>query len=161
MNKLYIKPSELIYDHDGGLPTDVADKMLEFHIMPVNQIRIDAGYPITASKRSGYRSKEHEAKKGRTPAPDRDWSRHTYMPIKIHDPFGKGATDWRTSNLRNMKDFGGRLISGTQYARICYYPNHNFFHCDYKFETRGQRLFIAGADGWTQVDRTGFINSIK
>ena len=158
--KLYIKPSELIIDHTGGLPTHVADKMMIFHILPVNTIRFRAGYAITASDRSGYRSKEHEIKKGRRPTPNKDWSRHTYEPELTSDPEGKGATDWRTVDLRNMKDFARKLIDDTDYSRLCYYPDMNFIHSDYKHESRGKRLFLATADGWKQMERNEFIDII-
>lgn len=160
--KLYIFPSELIIDADGGLPTDVADRMMQFHIMPVNQIRHEAGYGITASERSGYRSKQHEKRQGRAPRDySNDWSRHTYYPHPTTDPEGKGATDWRTVRLENMPDFARRLADGTSYARLCYYPDNGFIHCDYKYEAGGRKYYIAGETGWRQVTRETFLKSIR
>lgn len=160
--KLYIKPSELIFDHSAGLPADVADRMLEFHILPVNRIRRIAGYGITASQNSGYRTKQHEISKGRQPKnQNEDWSRHTYQPHPEFDPEGKGATDWRPVDLSNMSDFAWRMVEMTNYSRLCYYPDQNFIHSDFKHESRGRRLFIASSGGWKQTDKDGFFNAIR
>ena len=48
------------------IPEEVADKLLHYHILPMQKVRDILGIPITASEKSGYRSEKWEHSKGRS-----------------------------------------------------------------------------------------------
>ena len=114
-NKLYFTVSELcIVSRD--VPLDVADKLLKYHIWPMNEIRKELGTPIWASESSGYRPKWYEKQRGRSGK-----SQHCFE--------GKGAVDWTAYRITELLKL---LLDKSPYTRICYYPNNRFIHCDYK-----------------------------
>lgn len=145
--ELWIKPSELIRDPHHPVSVKIQDKMLEYHIFPVNAIRDAVEFPIWASSKSGYRPKGWERRQGREPDGVRrlHWSRHTYEPCP-GDPEGKGATDW-TCSKENRLTLARRLRDETDYNRIALYSWG--FHCDYK-DVNGFQLILS--DGWEPVD---------
>ena len=100
------------------IPEDVADKILKWHIIPMQRVRDKFKNAIWPSLESGYRSEKWEKKRGRSGN-----SQHTFK--------GKGAVDWTCQNFKNNKnkllDF---IIEETDYTRIAVY--NSFIHCDYK-----------------------------
>ena len=121
---LYIDISELVIDPDAPLPLGVADKLLKYHIWPVNKIRQKLGVPVTASLNSGYRSIEWEKAHGRSGN-----SQHTFQD--------KGAVDWTSEDLDALERL---LISDTNYTRITRYSG--FIHCDFKETSNGKRQYF-------------------
>jgi hypothetical protein len=130
--------------------------MLEYHILPVNKIRDAEGFPIWASKKSGYRPKAWEEARGRRPDGVRriEWSRHTYDP-GMGDPEGKGATDWTCAKEHRLT-LARRLRDETDYIRIALYSWG--FHCDYK-DINGRQLIIG--NGWEPVEWEAFKANIN
>lgn len=117
------------------IPEDVADKILLFHIIPMNRVRENMGIPIWPSQKSGYRPIAWEKSKGREGN-----SQHTYK--------GKGATDWTCHDFANNKDvLIENIVSLTEYTRICLYDT--FVHCDYASITR--KFYKNTPKGWELV----------
>ena len=119
------KISEFCLTGDS-VPIDVADKLLQHHIVPMLSVREKLKSPITASQKSGYRPTWYEILKGRLRG-----SQHCFKT--------KGAIDW-TCNKSLIKKMISLMITYTDYTRICYYPNKNFVHADYK-ATDGKRYY--------------------
>lgn len=122
--KLNFVPSE--FNITGkAIPEDVADKLLKWHICPMQDVRDELGYSIWASQESGYRPVSWEKSHGRSGN-----SQHTFK--------GKGAVDWTCKNFNdNKKEFLKSIIRHTDYTRIAIY--NSFIHCDYKQTISGQR----------------------
>lgn len=119
---------------DDPVPQEVATKLLEYHIIPMNKVRELLNRPITASQRSGYRPKAYELSKGRSGN-----SQHTFQHL--------GAVDWTAGNIDKLLEL---MIRYTDYTRIAYYPVNHFIHADYKGNTR--MLFTSTPDSrWTFV----------
>ena len=157
--KIYIKPSELILNHTAPVPVPVQDKILIYHIAPVNRIRQALGFPIWASQRSGYRTKIHEVAFGRGLLADgsgsrKEWSRHTFEPCPS-DPEGKGAVDW-TCDMKYRGELGLALWKHTEYHRVAVYPWG--FHADYKKVTPDRQLLIGSS--WEPVELEKFMEEI-
>jgi len=110
--------NEFLIERNKEIPVDVADKIYNYHIIPMLNIRHKLGFPIYPSKRSSYRSKEWELSHGRLGG-----SQHCFVD--------KGATDWTCSNFKQNKSlFLSELIKHSEYTRIAIYDT--FIHCDYK-----------------------------
>lgn len=129
--KSHIKPSELNISGDP-IPNDVADKMVEFHIIPMNAVREALGLPVWASEKSGWRPFWWEKKNGRDGT-----SQHVFLE--------KGAVDWTCQNFQQNKDkFLKLIIELSVYTRIAVYAT--FIHCDYKPTKSGKReLYTSNA----------------
>ncbi len=115
------------------IPEDVADKILEFHIIPGNRVREAINIPMWPSAKSGYRPLEWEKSRGRSGN-----SQHVYK--------GHGATDWTCADFsKNLDLLLGALIEHTDYSRFAIYDT--FIHCDYAglerwvFNNRWERLY--------------------
>jgi hypothetical protein len=122
----YIKPSELNISGDP-IPNEVADKMVEYHIIPMNAVRAALGLPVLASEKSGWRPLWWEKNNGRDGS-----SEHIYN--------GMGAVDWTCQDFQKNKDkFLKLIIELTEYTRISIYAT--FIHCDYKPTKSGRREF--------------------
>jgi hypothetical protein len=107
------------------IPEDVADKILKWHISPMQEVRNELGYSIWASQKSGYRPTTWEKSKGRSGN-----SQHTFK--------NKGAVDWTCKDYSNNKnEFLESIIKHTDYTRIAIY--NSFIHCDYKETNSGKR----------------------
>lgn len=119
----YIKPSELNISGDP-IPNEVADKMVEYHIIPMNAVRAALGLPVLASEKSGWRPLWWEKiTEGMEAA-------NTYI------------TEWAQliglAKIFKNKDKFLKLISElTSYNRIAVYAT--FIHCDYKATKSGRR----------------------
>ena len=130
--KLDFNISELVIT-GNSIPLDVADKLLQYHILPMQEVRNGftnnvlndeekETFYITASLKSGYRPKQYEISKGRSGN-----SQHTFQ--------GKGAVDWTCYDFNRFKhDLIHYIIHKTDYTRIAVY--NSFVHCDYKGEER-------------------------
>lgn len=102
---------------------EVADKLYQFHIIPMQKVREELGVWITASDNSGYRPKWWEFKKRRD-----GLSQHTYIDEWLN---GSGAVDWTCEDFSFNQDLLlALIIKHTKYTRICIY--NGFIHCDYK-----------------------------
>ncbi len=115
---------------------DVADKILEHHIVPMQKVRDKYGAPIWPSQKSGYRSVQWEKSRGRSGN-----SQHTFK--------GKGAVDWTASDLDKLEKL---IIEHTDYTRIARY--NTFIHCDYKAKGERQYFKSDSRSRWT------FINNV-
>lgn len=119
------------------LPIQVATKLLEYHITPMNKVRRELGIPITASLKSGYRTVKWEKAHGRNGN-----SQHTFK--------GKGAVDWTCEDFENNKTkLLNLIINNTGYTRMAIYKG--FIHCDYK-KTNGWRREVyksTASSQWT------------
>ena len=129
--------SELCITPDP-VPQDVADKLVEFHILPMMKVRADLNMPIWASLKSGYRPEAYELKQGR-----KGTSEHTFKT--------RGAVDWTTRDFKNTKErFKDSIIRNTKYTRICIYGG--FIHCDYKPTLSGKReLYKSDGKYWSLI----------
>lgn len=128
----------------------LADKVLNFHLFPLNDIRTTLGMPIHI--RSGYRPVWFEKTKGR----DGD-SQHCYR--------AKGATDCSLEkhSEANNKPPGDwahffKLLKESPYKRIAYYPDKRFFHLDYKSETR---QYFINKQGWHSIGANELVRLIS
>lgn len=122
---LHFRISDFCID-PGPIPQDIADKILLHHIEPAEKTRVMLGQPIWPSQKSGYRSFEHEKENGRS-----GYSEHCFMKM--------GAVDW-TTHKEHIERLIQILRESSPYTRVCYYPNNNFIHCDYK--ARKKQFFI-------------------
>ena len=115
------------------IPEDVADKILEYHLIPGNRVRNKLGFAIWPSVKSSYRPRKWELSKGREGN-----SQHTFK--------AEGATDWTCLDFDNNLDlFLKTLIKETSYRRFAVYDT--FIHCDYAgldrwvFNSKWERLY--------------------
>lgn len=117
----------------------VANMILE-HIKEVLPFRLSTGIPLTASKRSGYRSFNYELSKHRS-----GLSQHTFTERK-----GKyGAVDWTCINKSKNPLLLEHLINDSGYTRIAYNEINGviiYIHCDYK-EVDKRQLFNYNSNG--------------
>jgi len=100
------------------IPEGVADKILQYHIIPMNIVRDKLGVPIYPSVKSGFRPLWWELENNRSGE-----SEHVFV--------NDGATDWTCINFhRHKNELLELIIKHTRYTRIAVYDT--FFHCDYK-----------------------------
>ncbi len=132
MMKLNFSISEFNISGEA-IPEDVADKILKWHVQPMQDVRDSLKQAVWPSQESGYRSVKWEKSKGRSGN-----SQHTFK--------GKGAVDWTCKDFSTNKDrFLELIIKHTDYTRIAVY--NSFIHCDYKHTSDGQRqLFTSTPD---------------
>lgn len=126
---LKIVISELVITGET-IPIEIADKLLKYHLWPMNKVRHVLGKPIWASDNSGYRPECYEKQKKRSGN-----SEHTFKDES------KGAVDWTTSS-GYLVDLLNLIFQYTNYTRICYYPDRGFIHCDYKHRVQNERQFF-------------------
>jgi len=109
----------------NSIPETIADRILKWHILPMQSVRNNLGFAIWASQKSGYRSKSWELSKGRSGN-----SQHCFID--------KGAVDWTCLNFQaNKGKLLKQIIQETSYTRLAVY--NSFIHCDYKQTASGQR----------------------
>ena len=114
-NELYFSISELCIV-SKEIPQHVANKLLRYHIWPMQEIRKELDMPVYASQASGYRPEWYEKARGRSGN-----SQHCFK--------GKGAVDWSSYDMDGLLKL---LLDKSEYTRICLYENNRFIHCDYK-----------------------------
>lgn len=127
-NKLYFSISELCIT-PKEIPLSVADKLLKYHIHPMNALRAELGYPVWASQSSGFRPEWYELQRGRSGK-----SQHCFLE--------KGAIDWTSYRINDLLKL---LLDKSNYSRICYYENNRFIHCDYKNEEKGRFFYTCSS----------------
>lgn len=115
------------------IPEDVADKLLHFHILPLQAVRNKLNLPIKVSKKSGYRSKEWELAHNRPGT-----SQHCFID--------KGAVDLTCEDLDKLEE---HLILYSPYMRIARYET--FIHCDYAASTRQYFVYNKDEKKWDYV----------
>jgi len=112
----------------GEIPSDVAQKILDWHMIPMSYVRELLGIKIWASQKSCWRPVWWEHSKGRSGN-----SQHCFK--------GKGATDWTCENFVYNKDkLLKAIIENTDYTRMCVYDT--FIHCDYKETKNNKRILF-------------------
>jgi len=118
---------------DGNtIPTEVADKLLKYHIPILQDIRNELGLPIIISEKSGYRPYGYEKSEGRSGT-----SEHCFA--------GKGAVDIECSLVYSTVLLD--MLKESAYTRVCYYPNSRFIHCDFK-ATEKQYFVCSNGSNW-------------
>jgi hypothetical protein len=139
--KLYFTISE--FNISGKpIPEAVADKILEYHIVPLQAVREAHGKPIYVSQNSGYRSLEWEKSKGRSGESEHCFGEQENGTFNED----KGAVDLRSEDLDRLES---DLIEHSPYTRICRYKS--FIHCDYKPQER--ILYKNTPKGWQRVKK--------
>lgn len=127
---LFAKLKELIVTGRKTIELEVADKLYQFHIIPMHPVRKELGVWVTASLKSGYRPKWWEIKKKRSGN-----SQHIFKDDWIN---GSGAIDWTCDDFDLKKNiFLALIIKYTNYTRMAIYEG--FIHCDYKPTPSGKR----------------------
>ena len=135
---LFATLKEFIITQPKTVALEIADKLYQFHIIPMQKVRDELGVWATASARSGYRPRWWEKNKGRSAT-----SQHVFEEEWIN---GSGAIDWTCKDFQENKDkFLELIIKHTNYTRMCVYDS--FIHCDFK-DTPGnvRQLFEYGYD---------------
>lgn len=121
---------ELIIENRKTIDLEIADKLYQFHILPMQSVRQELGFLITASLKSGYRSRGYELRKGRSGN-----GQHTFEDNWEN---GSGAIDWTCKDFKyNKWHLVNSIIRNTEYTRIAVY--NGFVHCDYKPTKSGKR----------------------
>jgi len=131
--KSFFKIENMVID-GNTVPLDVADKLREYHIQPMESVRHQLGSAVWASEKSGYRHEQWEKHHGRSGN-----SEHCFK--------GPGAVDWKTEQCK-MDELYRLILEHTNYTRICRYPT--FLHCDYKSDER--QLFTSDGGKWVKVN---------
>lgn len=109
---------------DDAIPQIIADKIM-VHVNIGNAVAKNIGAPVWPSMKSGYRPYKYETSRGRSGS-----SQHCFR--------GQGAVDW-TCDRSQAEALVAELIK-SPYNRVCYYPNNNFVHADFK--SAGKHFFI-------------------
>lgn len=111
------------------IPVIIADRILKFHLIPLNNTQECVWFDIAVSnksRKSCYRPFSWEIKKGRTGK-----SQHTFGQRLSKILNHKGACDITCENFKENKDALLRaLIQNTGYLRFSMYAT--FIHADYK-----------------------------
>ena len=120
------------------IPLNIADKLLLYHIVPMQKVRDILKKPITASLKSGFRPYDWEIANNRSGK-----SQHCFGQNKngTIDYNAKGAVDWTSEDLDKLEKL---IIKHTEYTRIARYKN--FIHCDYKAQDGKRYYFKSGDD---------------
>ena len=142
------KVSDFIID---GKPTNpiIIDKIVKYHLNPINEINKTFIERIYPSVKSSFRSYLWEKSKGRSGA-----SQHCFgenKDLKVNKD-ALGATDWTCDNINRFKpQLLDALIKGTNYTRLCVY--NTMIHGDYKPTEGGKRRLynINSNGGWVFV----------
>lgn len=147
--KLNFSISEFIIDGDD-VPKAVADKILKWHISPMQDVRDELGLSVHCKTSkglySGYRPYSWEISHGR-----KGGSQHTFGQRKngSFDKNHRGAIDWRCKNFsKNKETFLQLIMDKTNYTRIAIYGS--FLHCDYKARDGKRYLYDSSRSSkWT------------
>lgn len=139
----YFKISELCIDKSKDVPQEIADKLLTYHIIPMNKVRHELGLAVWASQDSGWRPKEWEIRRGRSGK-----SQHCFIK--------KGAVDWTCDDIKELFKL---ILKHTEYTRIAVYPDAKFIHCDYA-ATERQLFLSTNASKWTLSNKEKILSKI-
>lgn len=139
----YFTLSECCIDKSKDIPQDIADKLLKYHIVPMNKVREKLGKPVWPSQDSGWRPLEWELSRGRSGK-----SQHTFQ--------GKGAIDWTAEDLGELFEL---ILRYTDYKRIAVYPDAHFIHCD--MNSNDRQLFLSTNNSvWTRTNAETILSKI-
>lgn len=140
---LFATLKEFIITKSNQIDLEVADKLYQFHIIPMQKVREKMRVWVTASAFSGYRPQWWERLQGRSGS-----SQHTYIQEWVK---GSGAVDWTCKDFKNNRDrFLNLIIHHTKYTRLCVYDT--FIHGDYKETSSGKReLYRFNGEKWEFV----------
>ena len=133
---MFFTISELVIDGEE-VPLVVADKLLRYHIVPMNKVRAALGVPVhcktSEGLNSGFRPHYWEILQER-----QGTSQHTFgdRGDGTYDETNWGAIDWRSEDLDLLQQ---KIIELTDYSRIARYGS--FIHCDYKAKDGKRYLF--------------------
>ncbi len=128
--KLYFTLSELCITNDP-IPQEIANKLLEHHIVPMSVVREKHGAPIMASDHSGWRPEWYEKDRKRSGN-----SQHCFKD--------KGAVDWTSKDIDQLLL---DIIQYSTYTRVTYYKEKRFIHCDHKYSgEKGIQYFESGSN---------------
>lgn len=134
---LFATLKEFIITGTNQIDLTVADKLYQFHIIPMQAVREELGIWVTASLKSGYRPQWWERLQHRSGK-----SQHTYIEDWQN---GSGAVDWTCKDFsENKEEFLRLIIKHTNYTRICIYDN--FLHCDFKDNDKRELFKYDGAE---------------
>lgn len=116
---------------NADIPKQIADRILEFHLLPMTNTSYHVGFDIypsysTKGQPSGYRPYVWEIARGRSGK-----SQHTFGQRKSIILNEKGACDITCDDFKNNKDcLLEALIEHTDYTRFAVYDT--FYHNDYR-----------------------------
>jgi len=127
------------YRKDTLIPPGVIEK-IDYHIWVLNRIRDKLGSPIYISMRSGYRPIDYELSRGRSGN-----SEHCFR--------GKGAVDLSCDPDKLIELL--KLLIESEYTRVCYYPEDQFIHCDFKHKQKYTYLSTHGT--WESNNLEGYL----
>jgi hypothetical protein len=119
-------------------PIDVLEKVVEFHLLPLNLIRDRIEHPLFVG--SCYRSREHELLKGRSGT-----SQHTFKM--------KGAVDVNTNGNRQKLLEVAQMALQVGYMRVAYYPEEEFLHLDYAATEKQCFISMNGEWQWVSISK--------
>lgn len=137
---------------ESEIPLHVVQKIENYHLPELNLMRHKGGFPIRISQHSGYRPVAWEKDRGRSGdsqhcfgenLPKSDWYLH------------RGAVDV-TCGEDNFPQLL-KLAKASKYSRVCWYPDAQFIHMDWKYHWKGEYSFwiaetnIVEKDGKTTV----------
>ena len=146
--------SDFIFRHDIPVEAPVYDAILHYHLLPIYRVEQKLSchvVPTLVGRHGGggsvYRHPEHERERGRSGT-----GSHTFTDKK-------GGGDYTVTDFNQFEKFLNVLVKETDFTRLCYYPNHNFIHCDYRADTL--QLFVDEGKGWQYVDKDDFFDEIN
>ena len=146
--------SDFIFRHDIPVEAPVYDAILHYHLLPIHRVEQKLSchvVPTLVGRHGGggsvYRHPEHERERDRSGT-----GSHTFKDKK-------GAGDYTVTDFNQFEKFLSVLVKETDFTRLCYYPNHNFIHCDYRADTL--QLFVDEGRGWQYVDKDDFFDEIN
>ena len=135
MDRLYFKIKDFCITGDK-VPIIVADKIMNNFIVPLSKLRSEIiNFPVFVSQNSGYRPYLYEKKRGRSGK-----SEHVFK--------GEGAADLTCYEPSQVKELYEILLKHSDFTRVCYYPNSNFVHADYKTSEHKAYIDYSDGKGW-------------
>ncbi len=141
---LFARLHEFLITQPKTIDLAIADKLYQFHIIPMQAVREALGVWLSASLKSGYRPKWWERKKKRSGN-----SQHCFEDEWAD---GSGAVDWTCGSFKaNKNRLLELMIKHTNYTRLAVYDG--FIHADYKSTPSGKReVYHSDANSnWTKV----------
>lgn len=119
------------------IPKDIADKILIYHLMPLNIVQDETPFDVRPSANSGYRPYVWEIARGRSGRSQHTFGEREGQNIENE----KGATDITCEDFKaNKQVLLDALIKHTNYIRFAVYET--FIHADYKDTNNGKRLLF-------------------
>ena len=110
------------------IPEKIADKILEFHLSPMEDVQTCVPYNVKPSVKSGFRPFSWEKRHGRSGTSQHCFGQQEDLTV---DDDAKGATDWTCDDFKdNSEDLLKHMVQYTNYTRYCLY--NSFIHADHK-----------------------------